>query len=67
MEAEKVKLFRTLRWKRASEIWPKSNLWLDRIKSENVAQGIIDDSYFVSVLCALSARPAFLESIFVTK
>ena len=34
MDTEKVKLFRTLRWKRASEMFPKSSLWLEKIKPE---------------------------------
>ena len=67
MEKEEVTYFRTLKWKRASEIYPNGFLWGDRIKAETIKQGQINNCYFITALSALAEQPGLLANVFITK
>ena len=66
MANDRVKFFKTLKWKRASDLFPYPELWFTTINYENIEQGAISNCHFITVLSCLARIPGYLENLFVT-
>ena len=68
---DKVRLWRTFEWMRATEI-PSLNddegklqVFFNEVSPDDIKQGLLGDCYFLSVLSVLSEVPSRIKKLFV--
>jgi calpain-15 len=54
-------------WKRASEIYPNSEIFVNGIDPNDIEQGGLGNCYFLAFLSALAENPVRIQKLFVTK
>lgn len=71
--ADKIKLWRTFEWVRATEIPSlnddegKLSVFFEEVSPKDIKQGLLGDCYFLSVLSVLSEDPKRIKDLFLTK
>lgn len=58
-----------VKWRRAAEIWPEStvSIFKNGIDPNDVHQGQLANSWFLSAVAAVSENPKLIERLFITK
>lgn len=64
---DKIMKFKDLKWRRASQIYPKQEVFIDGIQPTDVEQGQLGDCYFLAVLSAMAENPERVKARFYTK
>jgi hypothetical protein len=56
-----------IEWKRASDIYPKLQVFIDGIEPNDISQGALGNCYFLAVLSAMAENPERIEARFHTR
>jgi hypothetical protein len=59
--------YKTVVWKRASEIYQNCEIFKDGIDPSDILQGYLGNGYLLTVLSAMSGRPESIYDLFETK
>ena len=64
---DKISKMNNTQWKRASEIYPKQEVFIDGIEPNDINQGALGNCYFLAVLSAMAEFPDRVQACFHTK
>ena len=56
-----------IEWKRISEIYPEPRLFSGKINAQEITNGKISSSYFLSAISAICDYPGLIKNIFINK